>query len=120
MNNFYNKELKSNARELRNKSVSKAEKRIWKLLLSRSQMGVKFKRQRPIDQFVVDIYCAEINLIIEVDGNSHDRKQEYDFYRQSKLEALGFYIIRYEESEILFELEDVQKRLSRTIEILSQ
>ena len=78
--NHYNKKLKQYARELRNESVSIAEKYLWKSLLSRKQMGVGFKRQRPIDRFIVDFFAQEIKLIIEVDGNSHLNKSEYDIY----------------------------------------
>jgi very-short-patch-repair endonuclease len=50
MNNHYNKTLREYAHELRNETVSRAEKYIWKAALRRSQLGVKFKRQRPIDR----------------------------------------------------------------------
>ena len=78
MNNNYNKSLKIYAQELRTTSVSRAEKHIWKSLLSRGQMGVKFKRQRPIADFIVDFFSQEIGLIIEIDGNSHHSKGKYD------------------------------------------
>jgi len=76
-NNHYNKNLKEYSRELRTISVSKAEKYIWKVLLSRKQLGVSFKRQRPILNFIVDFFSAEIGLIIEVDGSSHINKGSY-------------------------------------------
>lgn len=81
-------------------------------------MGVKFKRQRPIGQFIVDFYCGELNLFIEIDGNSHYHKQEYDIFRQNQLEQLEFFKVRFKESEVLFELEEVQKKLVRVIEKL--
>ena len=70
-NNHYNRKLKEFAHELRNETVSRAEKCLWKRVLSRNQQGVKFKRQRPISFFIVDFFSQEIGLIIEVDGNSH-------------------------------------------------
>ena len=88
---YYNKNLKEFARELRSESVSKAEKRIWKAFLSRKQFkGLRFLRQRPIDYFIVDFFCPELKLIIEIDGNSHFQKPEYDSYRQERLKSLGF------------------------------
>ena len=90
MNNQYNKNLKLYARELRTDTVSKAEKYLWKAGLRRSQMGVKFKRQRPMFNFIVDFFSAEIKLIIEVDGSSHNHKGSYDRYRQNKLEEHGY------------------------------
>jgi very-short-patch-repair endonuclease len=101
MNNYYNKDLKKFARELRSETVSKAEKYLWKAGLSRGQMGVKFKRQRPIHNFIVDFFSAEVKLIIEVDGNSHFVKGNYDRYRQDKLESLGYTVVRFNEGDVL-------------------
>jgi very-short-patch-repair endonuclease len=70
-NNYYNPLLKDFAHELRTETVSKAEKYLWKHVLSRNQQNVKFKRQRPILHFIVDFFAQEIGLIIEIDGNSH-------------------------------------------------
>ena len=81
-NNHYNKNLREFARELRTQSISKAEKYIWKVVLSRKQTGERFLRQRPIFNFIVDFFAPEIGLIIEIDGSSHKNKAEYDFYRQ--------------------------------------
>lgn len=107
MNNHYNKNLKKYANELRNNSVSRAEKYIWKAGLSRNQMGVKFKRQRPILNFIVDFFCAELKLIIEIDGNSHYIKGDYDRYRHEMLSSMGFTIIRFSEGEVLNNFDDV-------------
>ena len=93
-NNHYNKNLKNNANELRSLSVSRAEKFLWKGL-KKGQQGVKFKRQRPIKYFIVDFFAQEIGLIIEIDGNSHYQKAEYDEYRQNELRKLGYHILRF-------------------------
>jgi len=85
MNNHDNKSLREYAHELRNETVSRVEKYIWKAALRRNQMGVKFKRHRPIDRFIVDFFCAELKLIIEIDGNSHYSKPDYEEYRQNLL-----------------------------------
>jgi very-short-patch-repair endonuclease len=96
LNHHYNKDLKEYARELRSETVSKAEKRIWKALLSRKQLeGLRFLRQRPIDRFIVDFFCPELMLIVEIDGNSHYRKPEYDRYRQDRLDVSGLYIYSF-------------------------
>ena len=81
-NNHYNHKLKEFARELRSTSVSKAEKRIWKSLLSREQLNERFLRQRPVNNFFVDFFCPKLGLIIEIDGSSHLNKGEYDFFRE--------------------------------------
>jgi very-short-patch-repair endonuclease len=118
MNNHYNKQLKNNARKLRTSSVSRAEKYLWKATLRKKQLGVSFKRQRPIDQFIVDFFSAEIALIIEVDGNSHSTKGSYDRYRQNRLESLGYILIRFQEGEVLNNYSAVELKLRRVIEVL--
>ena len=114
-NHFYNSNLKKYAHELRTQSVSIAEKYIWKSLLSRNRMGVKFKRQRPIGNFIVDFFAQEIGLIIEIDGNSHWAKPEYDAYRQEKLESFGYEILRFEEGVVINNLEDVANKIEHGI-----
>jgi very-short-patch-repair endonuclease len=118
MNNHYNHQLKKYASELRNVSVSRAEKYLWKAGLRKKQMGVGFKRQRPIDRFIVDFFSADIGLIIEVDGSSHVAKGSYDRYRQDKLEALGYTLIRFQEGEVLNRYADVENRIRRVVEVL--
>jgi very-short-patch-repair endonuclease len=100
-NNHYNKNLKEFARELRSASVSKAEKRIWKTLLSKEQLGERFLRQRSIDNFIMDFFCPKLGLIIEIDGISHLNKGDYDFYREEKLKSFGFTLIRFKKGEVM-------------------
>ncbi len=119
-NNHYNPNLKEFARELRTLTVSKAEKRIWKALLSRKQMNVRFLRQRPIKNFIVDFFAPEIGLIIEIDGNSHFNKPDYDRYRQDKLEKLGFTFLRFSEGDVLFHLDDVFVQIEQGIRCLKE
>ena len=87
-NNFYNKDLKDFARELRTETVSRAEKQLWVSGLSKNRLGVKFKRQRPLDHFIVDFFSPEIGLVIEIDGNSHFNKGDYDYFVSEKLKTL--------------------------------
>jgi very-short-patch-repair endonuclease len=119
-NNHYNKNLKEFARELRTETVSKAEKHLWKSVLSRKQTGERFLRQRPIDHFIVDFFAPDLGLIIEIDGSSHFNKAEYDFYRQQKLESLGYVFIRYYEGEVLQNVGMVKERIDYAIFCLRQ
>lgn len=114
-NHFYNKELKNYARELRTESVSKAEKFIWKVLLSRKQSGYLVKRQRPILNFIVDFFIPDLGLIIEIDGSSHLNKGSYDSYRQEKLQGIGYEIIRFSEGEVLTNISDIELQLMHII-----
>jgi very-short-patch-repair endonuclease len=119
-NNHYNKNLKEFARVLRTETVSKAEKLLWKVILSRKQTSIRFLRQRPIDNFIVDFFAPDIGLIIEIDGSSHTNKGEYDFYRQQKLESLGYGMMRFSEGEVLQNVCLVKERIDYAIFCLKQ
>ena len=103
-NTHYNKALRPLAKKLRNNSVSKAEKMLWKQVLSRKQIGVRVLRQRPINNYIVDFFIPDFKLIIEIDGSSHELKGEEDMIRQTNLEALGYRVFRLREQEILSDL----------------
>jgi len=119
-NHHYNQSLRAYAHELRSESVSIAERYIWKQLLSRGKMGTKFKRQRPIDSFIVDFFAQEIGLIIEIDGNSHYHKPGYDEMRQSRLEGLGFTFLRFTEGEVMLDLQGVGTRIEHAVRCLKE
>ena len=79
----YNPVLKEIARTLRNNSTL-GEILLWKKLRNKQMLGFDFYRQKPIDQFIVDLYCIELQLAIEIDGGSHnsDKAREKDETRQ--------------------------------------
>ncbi|MNU88680.1 hypothetical protein D3C71_784950 [compost metagenome] len=116
--NYYNPKLKEYARELRTETVSKAEKYLWKGLLSRKQTGERFLRQRSIYNFIVDFFAPEIGLIIEIDGNSHINKGEYDRYREDKLTSLGYTLIRFSEGDVINNLDVVSEQIRHVIHAL--
>jgi very-short-patch-repair endonuclease len=116
--NHYNPRLKEYARELRTETVSKAEKYIWKGLLSRKQTGERFLRQRPIDHFIVDFFAPEIGLIIEIDGNSHWHNGDYDRYREDQLVSLGYTLIRFTEGDVLNNLDVISEQVRHVIHVL--
>jgi very-short-patch-repair endonuclease len=94
----YNPKLKELARELR-KNSTLSEVLLW-LKIKGKVMGVEFHRQVPIDNFIVDFYCHELMLAIEIDGSSHDEKQDYDQNRQLILENLGVKFIRFSDIDV--------------------
>jgi very-short-patch-repair endonuclease len=118
MNNFYNKDLKLFSRTLRTQSVSRAEKQLWLSVLKSNKIGVKFNRQRPIDHFIVDFFSKELGLIIEIDGNSHDNNAKYDRYRQDRLIALGFTLLRFQEGEVLNQIDEVAGKINHAVHCL--
>ena len=113
-NHHYNKKLVDYAYELRTTSVSRAEKTLWKVL-ARKQQGVGFKRQRPISKYIVDFFAQEIGLIIEVDGNSHVNKGNYDRFREDQLKDLGYTLIRFNEGDVINNLGDVLSTIQHAI-----
>ena len=101
----YNSRLKNVARSLR-KAENLSEVFLWKELRAK-KLGVQFLRQRPLDNYVVDFFCHQLNLVIEVDGISHDSKAEKDEERQKKLESQGIHFLRFQDKDILYNLDGV-------------
>jgi len=83
------------ARELRQQGTI-AEMRAWRLLRDRRMLGLKFKRQKVIADLIVDFYCAELRLVLELDGSVHSDadRAAYDAARTAHLEARGFRVVR--------------------------
>jgi len=77
------------------------EKIIWEKLRNRKFLNLKFRRQHPIDNFIVDFYCAELSFIIEIDGKVHEKQKEYDEFRQNLIERQGYQFLRITNSEII-------------------
>jgi very-short-patch-repair endonuclease len=110
---FYNPNLKEKARRLRIKCTP-SETLLWSRIRRRS-LGYEFHRQVPIDEYIVDFYCRELRLAIEVDGSSHDNKQEYDLLRQRKLERLGVRFLRFDDRDFKRSMNDVLRAITTVI-----
>lgn len=98
-----------NACELR-KDMTAAENVLWERL-NKSQLGVRFKAQHPIDIFIVDFYCHKHKLVVEVDGEIHLSQKEYDEGRTAELERLGITIIRFTNDEVMNAIDKVVERI---------
>jgi very-short-patch-repair endonuclease len=90
----------ANARRLR-RSQTLAESRLWTLLRGRRLHGFKFRRQVPIDRYIADFMCREANLIVELDGASHEDRVEQDALRTVVLERCGFRVLRFDNELVL-------------------
>ncbi|MBL8102531.1 MAG: endonuclease domain-containing protein [Anaerolineales bacterium] len=107
------------ARELRQPQTP-AEVTLWRQLRNRN-LKYKFRRQHPIDFFIIDFYCAEAKLLIEIDGPSHLEKEqkEYDQARTEYLETIGYKVIRFTNDDVRYNihavvtaiLEEAEKRI---------
>lgn len=114
----YDVRLTEKARENRRNPTS-AEKKIWYEVLGKKEFdGLKFTRQKPIDNFIIDFYCSELMLAIEIDGDSHDEQREYDEQRTRKLNGLGITVIRYMNNDVLHNLNGVYLDLKNEVERL--
>jgi len=102
----YNPNLKERAKKLR-KNSTLSEVILWNALKARKLRGYSFNRQKPIDQYIVDFYCKELNLVIEIDGTSHDFKIENDIKRHKKLESYGLTILRFNDRAVKNDLQNI-------------
>ncbi|MEF1169253.1 endonuclease domain-containing protein [Vibrio campbellii] len=93
-------------------NMPKPEEILWQRI-RRKQLGVKFRRQHGIGRYIVDFYCAELNLVIEIDGDSHfsDEGKEKDTIRDAFMETLGIKVLRFTNEEVMKQTESVLERL---------
>ncbi|MBP7828542.1 MAG: endonuclease domain-containing protein [Kiritimatiellae bacterium] len=110
----YNPKLKERARQLR-RNMTLAEIKLWKALKSGQMLGHDFDRQRPLGDYIVDFFCKDLCLAIEVDGCSHDCKEREDDRRQHALEALGVRFLRFWDSEVKNDLVGVLQSIEEWI-----
>lgn len=89
--------LKSFRRSLR-KRLTPAEASLWTIIKNRQIFGLKFRRQVSIEKYIVDFYCAEYRIIIELDGEPHFTQEQanLDQIRDKRLKDLGYHVLRYE------------------------
>ena len=112
----YNPKLKTLARELRNNST-RSEIFLWKFLKGKQIHGYDFHRQKPIDNFIVDFFCYELMLAIELDGFSHFHEDtfEKDEIKEKRLKELGISVLRFWDGEVMYDIENVIRVLEEYI-----
>jgi len=108
-----NPKLKNLARKLRTNSTL-SEVLLWQNIKGKSY-GYEFHRQVPINEFIVDFYCHELQLAIEIDGNTHDYNFEADENRQNRLESLGISFVRFCDYDVKRNINDVLRSLEFVI-----
>ena len=107
------------AKLLRN-NMTEAEKILWDLLKNRSVFKVRFRRQHPIGIFIVDFYCHEYKLAIEIDGEIHLKNEviEYDDGRSHDIEKYGIKILRYTNNEVFTDPKKIINEILKTMKVL--
>jgi len=91
--------------------MSDAEQALWRLLRGRQISGLKFRRQHPFGDYILDFVCLENRLVIEVDGGQHGEQRVYDENRTQKLQEAGFCVLRFWNNEVLKEMESVREKI---------
>src|SRR3990172_1378095 len=114
---YYNPKLKEFARQLR-KNCTKAEIKLWQHLKCGQMHGYDFHRQKPIDNYVVDFFCNQLHLAIEIDGLTHqvDEVYENDKRKEAKLNQLGIKVLRFQDDDVLNNIENVLLHIERYIQ----
>src|SRR5215469_4281236 len=102
------------ARQLRH-AATEAERHLWRFLRRGNLAGHKFRRQYPIDRYIVDFVCVPVALVVELDGGQHANTHTYDARRTQVLEACGYRVLRFWNDDVLLRtnavLEEILKNL---------
>ncbi len=107
-----NKKIRSGKlqRTLRN-NMSDAEQALWHLLRAGQICGLKFRRQHPFGDYILDFVCLENKLVIEIDGGQHGQTTAHDENRSRELQVAGFRVLRFWDNEVLKEIESVREKI---------
>lgn len=119
MGRLYNKKSLNKKRcELRNNKTD-AEKYLWYELKKNQLSGKKFRRQHSIDNFILDFYCSEEKLAIELDGEHHyeDEQKRYDEERTKYLQKVGIQVLRIKNTDVIFGRDEVVKKIESFINL---
>ena len=113
---YYNPKLKLLARKLRNNST-KSEISLWQYLKGKNMCGCDFTRQKPIDNYIVDFFCYELRLAIELDGFSHQLDEVYnkDIVKEKRLNELGISVLRFFDEEVMNDIDNVLRVIEQKI-----
>lgn len=112
---LYNKNLRQYVRENRKAGIL-AEVLLWNQL-KQGKLGCKFTKQKPIGNYIADFYCKSANLVIEIDGESHRAKQEYDAARDAYMAGCGIKVLRFCDRDILKNMEGVLGVIQGTLPV---
>ena len=102
------------ARLLR-KNMTFPEKILWEQLKGKNILGLRFRRQHPIDIFIADFYCHKAKLVIEIDGEIHEDQVEYDEGRAAEIEKYGIMIIRFTNAEVIYDTGTVVNKIAEAV-----
>ena len=95
------------------KNMTFSEVLLWNELKQKKMLGYDFDRQRPVDNYIVDFYCKDLMLAIEIDGISHDFEDviENDEKRQKRLEDMGVHFLRFDDREVRINMDNILRTI---------
>jgi len=105
-------QTKARVKQLR-ANPTEPERILWNALRGRNLGGLKFRRQHPIEPYIVDFYCAEASLVVELDGQSHDDRKAYDAQRTTALGQCGLTVMRIANDDVLHNLSGVAEAIQK-------
>jgi very-short-patch-repair endonuclease len=120
MAEHYNISKLKKRRQVLRRNLSKAEVIMWKHLSNKQMRGYKFRRQYSVDQYIIDFYCPELKLAIEVDGDSHfvPGAEDNDQERQEHIENYGIRFIRFTNDDVCENIDGVCQTIYNKIETI--
>ena len=122
MGTLYNRDEQKTSRQYLRNHMTRAEIVLWYNLKGRQMFGCKFRRQHGVAQYILDFYCPELRLAIEVDGASHDsdKVRAHDIERQREMERRGIRFLRFRDEEVLGKIDDVLHTIHDEVMTLRQ
>jgi len=120
MGKIFNQKSQTEKRKALRKNMTKAEAMLWSEIKGRKIEGCKFRRQFGVGSYVLDFYCPELKLAIEVDGATHltNRELRYDIHRETEIENYSIHFLRFTNPEIYSDLYNVLEKIKLKIEEL--
>lgn len=106
------RQQKDQRKSLRN-NATPAEAVLWRALQGRGADGLKFRRQQGIGPYVLDFYCPELRLCVELDGDSHDHRFEYDEQRTRFLREQGIRVVRFRNEQVWTSIDGIVAEIVR-------
>jgi very-short-patch-repair endonuclease len=118
MTQLFNKSFLRNTRKSLRNNQTEAEKKLWLHLRNKQMNGLKFRRQFSIGSYILDFYCPEKHIAIELDGSQHAKPDvsKYDIERTEYLKSLGIKVLRFWNNEVIENMEGVLDQINKGVD----
>ena len=115
----FNKNIMKERRQSLRHNMTQPEIILWSNIRRRQINGFRFRRQYSVDEYIIDFYCSELRLAIEIDGENHNLldNKEYDLEREEKIKLYGIDFLRFSNKEVVDNIEDVVKKIYAVVKL---